>query len=276
VSVPAYGRDARTFLFVPGTRPDRFAKAAASGADAVILDLEDAVSPADKDSARAAIARYVSAHWALVRVNGAGTPWHGDDLAAVARASHLAGIVLPKTESPEDVAAVAATLGLRIPVFALLESARGVRDAGLIAQAPRTARLMFGNADFCLDTAIPDRGRNDEALLFARSAIVIAARAAGLPGPVDGIQPHIDDDDATLAAAHRAAALGFSGKLCLHPRQVPLVHAAFAPSAAELRWARRVMEVAAGSAGGAVRVDGEMIDKPRLELARRMVRGAEA
>jgi citrate lyase subunit beta/citryl-CoA lyase len=275
VTGPADERHARTFLFVPGTRPDRFAKAAASGADAVILDLEDAVSAPDKPIARATVARHVFAHRALVRVNGAGTPWHVDDLAALADASQLAGVVLPKTESPDHVAAVAAVLGPRIGVFALLETARGVRDAGLIAQAPGVARLIFGNLDFCLDAGIPHQAGNQQALLFARSAIIVAARAAGLVGPVDGVQPDIDDDAETLADAHRAVALGFSGKLCLHPRQVPLVHAAFRPPAAQLQWARRVVEVAADSAGAAVRVDGEMIDKPRLELARRIISAAQ-
>jgi citrate lyase beta subunit len=214
-------------------------------------------------------------HPALVRVNGVDTAWHSEDLAALVGAAHLAGIVLPKTESPEHVAAVAAVLGPNVPVFALLETARGVQDARLIAQTPCTARLLFGNLDFCLDTGIAHHGSNEQALLFARSAIVIAARAAGLPGPVDGVQPEIDNDTATLADARGAAALGFTGKLCLHPRQVPLVHTAFTPSAADLEWAMRVTEVAAESAGAAARVDGEMIDRPRLELARRIVDAAQ-
>jgi citrate lyase subunit beta/citryl-CoA lyase len=266
----AYGIDARTFLFVPGTRPDRFAKAAASGADAVILDLEDAVSAPDKAGARRAAVHYVSAHPALVRINAAGTPWHGDDLAALRGGRQLAGIVLPKTESPEQIAAIVEAVGPDVGVFALLETARGIRDAAQIAQSPGIARLLFGDLDFRLDVGMAHREGDDLALLFARSAIVVAARAAGLPGPVDGVQPEIDNDPETLAAARRAAGLGFSGKLCLHPRQVPLVHTAFAPTALELRWARQVIEFAAGSTG-AVRVGGEMIDKPRLEPAQRMV-----
>lgn len=269
----AYGVDARTFLFVPGTRPDRFAKATASGADAVILDLEDAVSAPDKAGAREAAARFVSAHPALVRINSVGTPWHGHDLAALRGSEHLTGIVLPKAESPQQIDAVARAVGPGVPVFALLETAVGIRDAVRIAQAPGTARLLFGDLDFRLDVGIPHREGNDQALLFARSAIVIAARAAGLPGPVDGVQPEIDNDAKTLETARRAAGLGFSGKLCLHPRQVPLVHTAFAPTTPELRWAREVLDSAAG-ATGAVRVGGEMIDKPRVELAQRMVDAA--
>jgi citrate lyase subunit beta/citryl-CoA lyase len=267
----AYGAEAQAFLFVPGTRPDRFAKAAASGADAVILDLEDAVSPQDKERARAAVARHVAEHQALVRVNGAGTPWFADDLAALAGAGALAGIVLPKAETASQVAEVAAALGRRTRVFPLVESARGVRDADAVAQAPDTARLMFGNLDFALDAGITVRSADARELLLARSALVLASRAAGLPGPVDGVHPDIEDDAELSAATRRAADLGFSGKLCIHPRQVPLVRRAFVPSDEELAWAARVVGLAADSAGAAVRVDGEMIDKPRLELARRIV-----
>jgi citrate lyase beta subunit len=267
------GLDAITFLFVPGSRPDRFDKAAASGADAVILDLEDGVGPADKASARAAVAQYIAHNRALVRVNGFSTPWLDDDLAAIAGAEDLVGVVLPKTDSPDQVAEVAARTGRR--VFALVETARGVRDVDRIALVPATARLIFGGLDFALDAGITVRSADEHELLFARSAIVVASRAAGLPGPIDGVQPEIDDDVATTASTRRGADLGFTGKLCLHPRQVPLVRAAFAPTQDELVWARRVLEVASGSSGAAVRVDGAMIDKPRLDLARRIVRASE-
>jgi citrate lyase subunit beta / citryl-CoA lyase len=270
VTGQVYGAAARSFLFVPGTRPDRFAKAAASGADAVILDLEDAVAPQDKADARALVADHVGDQQVLVRVNGAATPWFADDLAALAGAGRPAGIVLPKAESPEQVAAVVAALGRRVPIFALIESARGVRDANLIAQTPGVTRVMFGNLDFALDSGINVRSADERELLFARSALVIASRAAGLPGPVDGVQPDIVNDAATGAAARSAVDLGFTGKLCIHPRQIPLVHSAFEPSADELRWAARVLESAGDSGGGAARLDGEMIDAPRLELARRI------
>jgi citrate lyase subunit beta/citryl-CoA lyase len=270
VTGQVHGAAARSFLFVPGTRPDRFAKAAASGADAVILDLEDAVAPQDKVSARALVAGYVRDQRALVRVNGAGTPWFADDLAALADAGRPAGIVLPKAESPEQVAGIVTALGRRVPIFALIESARGVRDANLIAQTPGVIRMMFGNLDFALDSGINVRSADERELLFARSALVIASRAAGLPGPVDGVQPDIENDAATGDTARSAADLGFTGKLCIHPRQIPLVHSAFEPSAGELRWAARVLELAGDSGGAAVRLDGEMIDAPRLELARRI------
>lgn len=269
-----HGVDAQTLLFVPGTRPDRFDKAAGSGADAVILDLEDAVSPSDKPAARDAVRAYVASRPALVRVNGFTTEWFRDDLAALVDAEALAGIVLPKVESPGQVADVVARLERPIPVLALIESAVGLRDIDLIASAPSTSRLIFGNLDFALDAGITVRSADETELLFTRSAIVVASRAAGLPRPIDGVQPDIDDDVATTSSARRSADLGFSGKLCLHPRQVALVRHAFDPSEDEIQWARRVIEVAEPSNGAAVRVGGEMIDQPRLELARRITDAA--
>ncbi len=263
--------EARTLLFVPASRPDRFGKAAASGADAVIIDLEDAVAPREKSLARAAAAQHVSGGpGAYVRVNAFGTPWHEEDLAALRGATSLAGVVLPKAESAEHVASVASVLG-DVPVLALLETARGVRDASVLADLPQVARLLFGNVDFSLDLGLNPGGGSREALLFARSRIVVASRAAGLPGPADGVQPLLDDDGATAAEARYAASLGFTGKLCLHPRQVAPTRNAFLPSAEERDWAARVLALAGDTEGAAVRVDGEMVDKPRLELARQLL-----
>jgi citrate lyase subunit beta/citryl-CoA lyase len=271
VSDRSNGVAAQTLLFVPGTRPDRFDKAAGSGADAVILDLEDAVRPPDKATARVVVREYVTSHRALVRVNGFDTKWFKEDIAALVDAQALTGIVLPKTESPDQIAELIALLGRSLPVLALIESALGVREVDLIATAPQTARLVFGSLDFALDAGITVRSSDDQELLYARSAIVIASRAARLPGPVDGVQPEIDDDLATTLSTRRAADLGFTGKLCLHPRQVPLMRSAFAPSDDEVRWARRIIDAAGSSEGAAVRVDGAMIDQPRLDLARRIL-----
>lgn len=273
MSAAGYGVDASSVLFVPGTRPDQFDKAVASGADAVVLDLEDAVSPADKSSARIAVARYVERNRVLVRVNAPSTSWYEEDLAALVGADGVAGIVLPKAESADQIAELGERTGQR--VFALIESARGVRDVGLIAAAPHAARLIFGALDFALDAGITVRSSDEHELLFARSAIVVASRAASLPGPIDAVQPEIEDDAATIASTRAGADLGFTGKLCIHPRQVPLVHQGFAPSEGDLAWARRVLEVASESDGAAVRVDGAMIDKPRLDIARRIVRASE-
>jgi citrate lyase subunit beta / citryl-CoA lyase len=265
---------ARSLLFVPGSRPDRFAKAAASGADAVILDLEDAVAPPDKATARAAAADWLARHPATVRINPPGTPWHADDLAALAEARQLAGVVLPKAESADDVRGLTAALpGTRPvpPVLALVETARGIRDAALIAELPGVSRLAFGSFDFCLDAGITVAADDERELLHARSTLVVASRAAGLPGPVDGVHARLDDPAGLHAATRRSSDLGFTGRLCVHPGQVPVVHEALRPDPARLAWARRVVDAAGGTGGAAVRVDGQMIDAPRLAEARRLL-----
>lgn len=255
-------RTARTFLFVPGTRPERFAKAAASGADEIIIDLEDAVNPEDKDRARGFALEGLRTTPAVVRINSAGTPWYEADLAALSAATGLRGVVLPKAESQAMVARVAAALPPDTAILPLVESARGIRDASLIAAAAGVTRLLFGNLDFALDSGITVRSDIEDELLYARSALVVASRAAGLPGPVDGPVPEIDDDDLCSRRSVRALSLGFSGKLCIHPRQIPLVHQAFAPTADEITWATQVLEAVSGASEGAVKVDGKMIDRP--------------
>ncbi|MEC3980714.1 HpcH/HpaI aldolase/citrate lyase family protein [Amycolatopsis sp. H20-H5] len=263
---------ARSLLFVPGNRPDRFAKAATAGADLVLCDLEDAVAPADKDAARAAVAAFVREQGAAVRVNAVGTPWHERDLAALAGAAGLRAIVLPKSEV-ETATAIAAVVGVEL--YALVESARGVRDADRLAEVPGVTRLLFGNLDFGLDAGVSPSDATERELLYARSRLVIASRAAGLVAPVDGVCTDLDDAGLVRDSAGRARALGFGGKLCLHPRQVAAVNEAFAPTEKELDWARRVLE-AAGESGAAVRVAGEMIDAPRLALARRLLESARS
>ncbi|WP_218952136.1 HpcH/HpaI aldolase/citrate lyase family protein [Amycolatopsis anabasis] len=264
---------ARSLLFVPGNRADRFGKAAASGADLVLCDLEDAVAPPDKESARAEVAAWAAGHPAAVRINAADTPWYDDDLAVLAEAPGLAAVVLPKADSIPALRATIARLPDGVALFALLESARGVRDADQIAELPGVTRLVFGNVDFGLDTGVTVTDAAERELLYARSRLVVASRAAGLAAPVDGVTTDLYDVALTRDAARAARNLGFGGKLCLHPKQVDAVNAAFSPDEEELRWARRVLEAAEESGGAAVRVDGEMIDKPRVELARRLLGG---
>ncbi|SFP38477.1 citrate lyase subunit beta / citryl-CoA lyase [Amycolatopsis arida] len=273
---------ARSLLVVPGDRPERFAKAAASGADVVLCDLEDAVAPANRDAARAVVADWVARHPAAVRINAA-PPERDADLAALAGANGLLAVVLPKAEDPAELRAVAARLPPTVSLHAMVETARGIRDVDALAEAgPR--RLVFGTVDFGLDAGILPADAEERELLYARSRLVIASRAAGLAPPVDGVSERasellntvaldLDDSAAAGAAARRARHLGFGGKLCPHPRQVGPVNAAFRPTERELRWARRVLDAAAGAGagGGGVRVDGELIDRPRLTLARRLL-----
>ena len=254
-----------SWLFVPGDRSERFARAVASGADGVICDLEDAVAPADKRAARTAVADWLRGGGnAWVRVNAASTEFHADDLAAVVGTAGLLGLVVPKAESPDELAALAAC----VPVIALVESARGMHRAAELATVPGVQRLAFGAIDYALDI---DATESDEALLYARSVLVIASRVAGLAGPIDGVTVDLDDPAVTLADARRARSLGFGGKLCIHPKQIGPVAEAFAPTAAELQWARTTLLAAEAAGGGAVRSGSTMIDAPVLARAHRLL-----
>lgn len=261
--------DPRSYLFVPGQRPDRFAKAAASGAQAIILDLEDAVGPEQKDEARSHVASWLADGGAgLVRVNGQGTPWFEDDLAMLASAPST-GVMVPKAD-PEALAEVAARLPGR-PLLALIETAAGLASLREAATVPGVARLAFGNIDFSADLGLDGP---DEALDPARFEIVLASRLAGLPPPVDGVRVELEDAAGLTAEVVRKRGLGFGAKLCIHPAQVGPVNAGFAPSEAEIAWARRIEAAMAEAAGSAVRVDGKMVDKPVLDKARRILANA--
>jgi citrate lyase subunit beta / citryl-CoA lyase len=260
-----------SWLFVPAARPDRFDRARAAGADETILDLEDAVAPEHKPTARASAADWLSrggSGW--VRINGDGTPWHADDIDALVGCDGLRGLVVPKAEDAAALASIAARLGGR-RVLALIETARGVRNLDAICATAGLARLAFGSIDLALDI---DARESDEALLYARSELVIASRAAGLPAPIDGVTVEFRDAELVAAAAARSCALGFGAKLCIHPAQVGPVNAAFAPDPVELDWARRVLDAATTSTSGTFVIDGRMIDRPLLLRAQRLLKRA--
>ena len=259
----------RTYLFVPGDRPERFAKALASGADAVVLDLEDAVAAGAKDAARASVAQALAggdASRLVVRINDASTPWYAADLAMLA-ATRAPMVMLPKSEREADIAQVRAACPT-IAALALVESARGVLAAEALAAVPGVQRLVFGTIDFALDLDLPG---DPVGLDHAASHLALASRAAGIAPPVAGVTTAIDDEALLLADLARARAHGFAAKLCIHPRQVAPIHAALAPSAAERAWAERVLAAAAAAGGAAVQLDGRMVDKPIIERARRLV-----
>ncbi len=254
---------ARSYLFVPGTRPERFEKAIASGAHAVVIDLEDAVAPTDKNRARTIVAGALDAARRLwVRINGAGTPWFDADLALCAHPG-IAGVMLPKAEDADAVAAVHAVAHRDASVLPLIESAAGLWNVRAIAEAPGVLRLAFGSIDFQVDL-----GMSDDDLLAYRAAIVLASRVAGRIAPVDGVTTSIDDAAIVRRDAERARALGFGGKLCIHPAQVAAVNAAFRPTESEVAWAERVVAADAAAQGAAVAVDGRMVDRPVLLQAR--------
>ncbi|MGE5336319.1 MAG: HpcH/HpaI aldolase/citrate lyase family protein [Gemmatimonadota bacterium] len=250
------------YLFVPGDRPERFDKALAGGADAVILDLEDAVAPDHKAAARAAIERWGTAPAArdrlVLRINDASTPWYGDDLALAQRAG-LACVMLPKAEDPAQIA----DARRRLPgatVIALIETARGVQNVEAIAAAPGVQRLAFGTVDFAVDLGLSG---DERGFAYAASRIAIASRAAELAAPIAGVTLALGDERQLQADLAFARACGFGAKLCIHPRQVEPVRRAFQPSDAEIDWARRVIAASRGGPG-AVQVDGKLVDRPVL------------
>lgn len=262
------GAVARSWLFVPGNRPERFAKAMASGADAVILDLEDAVAPADKLAAREAVAAWLSPDRPVyLRINAPDTEWFASDLDLVGHPG-VAGVVLPKAEFAEVLAQVAVRLAPAAVLLPLVETAFGIARAETLAAQPRVLRLMFGSIDFQLDLGIDGEG---EELAFFRSKLVLASRLSGAQPPIDGVTTAIRDLDRLQAHTRRARRMGFGGKLCIHPDQVATVNRAFAPSDDELAWARKVVEAAGAADGGAVAVDGKMVDRPVLLKAQRMI-----
>ncbi|KWN84250.1 aldolase [Burkholderia ubonensis] len=258
---------AQSYLFVPGNKPERFDKALASGADAVIIDLEDAVEPEAKTSARDAIARWVSPrHPVLVRINARHTPWFEAD-AALGALKGVAGIVLPKAESADDICAVVALARRRVPVYPLIESANGMWNALDIAKAPYVERLMFGTLDFIADMGMSDDGVS---LNHFRSQLALVSRVAGIEAPVDGVTPDIHDGERIERDAFNGKQLGFGAKLCIHPKQIGFVHKCFRPSEDEVRWARRIVDAMRDSNGGVVTVDGRMVDRPVLLRATRI------
>lgn len=250
-------------LFVPADRPDRFAKAAASGADAVILDLEDAVSPDAKDVARCALTADFTDLPVVVRVNAPGTPWHHADLAAAARLP-IAAIMVPKVESAAELV----QLSPAGPLIALIETARGIDAVRSIARSGRAIRLAFGSVDYAADLGCEHM---PEALAAARAEIVLASRLAGLAAPLEGVTVELAEE-LTAANARRARALGFGGKMAIHPRQIRWIVAAFTPAAAEIEWAQRVL----ASGEGATMVDGAMVDAPVRSRARAILERANA
>jgi citrate lyase subunit beta/citryl-CoA lyase len=262
---------ARSFLFVPGDRPERFDKAAAAGADVVIVDLEDAVGPEQKTSAReAAVAWLAGGGRAAVRVNASGSSHHEADLTALAGLAGLLAVIVPKADDPAGASAVAQRTGA--PVVALVESAAGMAAAAALAGAEGVVRLAFGHLDYAVDLGA-DHGRT--AMLHARSTLVLASRAAGLPGPVDGVTVALDDPDVLADDLAHARDLGLTAKLLIHPLQVSATHAAYRPSPAEVTWAEKVLSAVRETTGGAVRVDGDMVDAPVIARAEAILRRKE-
>lgn len=267
-----------TYLFVPGNRPERFAKAAASGAERIILDLEDAVAPADKAAARQSIHDWMQAtaatlprHLLMVRINDARSAYFADDMALL-RTLPACGAMLSKADTVADLQAVRNALHPGTELLALVETAAGILASQALAAHPAVTRLALGALDLMVDLNIP---ADSPTLTLAASQLVLASRAAGIPAPVAGVTP-------SLLAAHtqtdmqEALRIGFGAKMCIHPSQLAGVRQALAPLPAEVHWAQQVItawDAAQGAHGpaGALQVDGKMVDKPVYLRALRLL-----
>jgi len=262
----------RSALFVPATRPERIAKALTSGADAVIVDLEDAVEATAKETARANLLAFITEHpdtslW--VRVNDATSPWFIDDLDVARKLPKGSAVLLPKAESAAQVSAVAQT---RHSVIAQIESARGIIALPEIVATSGVVRLCFGSLDFGLDVGLnPDTPGAASVLDQARFQILLHSTAANLAAPIDTVFSAIHDTDGLARVASRACEMGFGGMLCIHPTQIAVVHAAFAPGDQDLAWARRIVAAAQESAEGVFCLAGEMVDAPVINRARQIL-----
>jgi citrate lyase subunit beta/citryl-CoA lyase len=266
----------RSYLFVPGDRPERFDKALATAADAVVVDLEDAVAPQAKGAARDAVAALLASrrerNRIVVRINDESTPWFDADLALL-RHSDASAVMLPKAERIATIERLRSACPA-IAVLPLIETARGVLAANGLAASEGVQRLVFGTIDYALDMGLQGPLAATLGLDAVAARLALVSRAAGRLPPVAGVTVAVDDEAQLRADMERAQAHGFAAKLCIHPKQIAPLHALLAPSADELARAERVLAAAERAAGAAVQLDGRMIDKPVIERARRTVQRA--
>jgi citrate lyase beta subunit len=257
----------RSLLFLPASNPRAILKARAVGPDLVVLDLEDAVKPEDKEAARRAALEATTSHWptaVAIRVNGIGTEWHSLDLDAAAR-SKADFVVVPRAASAHLIHELAETVNK--PVLAMIETAAGVLAADKIAT--ECAGLIAGTNDLRADLRLPlDAGRAP--ISFSLQWIVLAARAAGV-AVFDGVFNRLDDPDSFMREAQEGRQLGFDGKSLIHPNQIELCNRAFAPSPDEVARARKLIEA---FRGGAERFENEMIERMHVEAAHRVLERA--
>lgn len=284
-------RPLRSFLFAPGNHPRRVEKALTLDADAVILDLEDAVATAEKPGAREAVAAAFArprSGLLYVRVNAIDTEFCYGDLVAIVRRG-LDGVILPKVESAAAVATADWLLaqlererGLApggIDLIPIIETARGLdRLSAILAAGTRVKRVAFGAGDFTFDVnMVWSRGETE--LMSARAAIVIASRAAGLEAPLDTVWVDLGDRDGLEASARTALGLGFQGKMCIHPDQIAVVNGVFTPSDNEVAFAERVAAAFAGAekaGSAAIQLDGKFIDYPIVYRAQQVLQRVAA
>jgi citrate lyase subunit beta / citryl-CoA lyase len=256
----------RSYLFAPGHNAKLLGRVFDAGADAVMLDLEDAVPAEAKPTARAMVAEALAQHPAWVRVNAARTALCEADLAAVADKAY--GIRVPKTESADDVRWVTERAPGK-PIICAIESARGVLAALEIASVPGVRHLAMGGVDLARDL---NAASGNLQTLYARSHLVLASRAAGIEPPIDSVYARLDDETGLREQATFARSLGFFGKSAIHPRQLPILHQVFTPTEQEVQWAHEVMTAFDAAGGAALQLpSGEFVDLPVADRARRLL-----
>lgn len=267
---------ATSWLFVPANRPERIAKALASGADAVIVDLEDAVAPQEKETARAALLAVFETlslaqrQRVLVRINANVTSWFEGDVNALQKlvAQGAAGAMLPKAEDAPSIALLQAALGSQGVVVPIIESVWGLQRIDEIASAPNVLRLAFGHLDFQVDAGM-SCGPDEAELIPVRLAVVLASRRAQLAAAIDGVTVNTQDAAVVRADAERAVRGGFGGKLCIHPMQVAQVNVAYTPNDAQYQSAIQILSASDAAGGGVCVVNGRMVDAPVIALAQK-------
>lgn len=265
---------ARSFLFVPGNRPERFAKALASGADAVVLDLEDSVPLQEKAEACDAIRAQwsqlkVESSAVVIRMNSPETEWGKSDLEKLQDLSGLAGLMVPKCESAEMLHQVSNAFP-GVSILPIIESAAGYLNLRGIAQAKQVSRLVVGHIDFLADTGLQCSDDHQE-LNSLRFEVAMCSRISNLAPAVDGVTVSVDDEALIRRDTERSLRFGFGAKLCIHPKQIQVVHATLAPTIEQIDWARRVITAMEDSGGAAVQLDGKMVDLPVVLQAQRIL-----
>lgn len=271
----------QTLLFVPANRPERFDKALASGADAIIIDLEDAVPAAEKDAAGTILGGWLdnqAANSVLLRINGTGSPWFSQD-TSLCRSAAVAGIIVPKADDPAALKELAHIT--EKPLLPFIESARAFTHLNEIAAAPGVTRLLFGKLDLALDLGMdypPPTGEplDEAAFLYARSQLVMCSRIHGLAAPIDAIYTAIHDARGLTDYARQGMRLGFSGLLLIHPAQVAPAQKALMPTSAQISWARHILDAEQREKGAVVAVSGNMVDTPVMARAKRIMELASA
>lgn len=265
-----------TYLFVPGSRPERFEKALNSGADRVIIDLEDAVGVEEKHEARENVVRALKAGLprpVLIRVNPLDSAFFDDDIDELRSLSEagvqsFGGVVFPKAESPIALGHVCASLASGLELVAMIESALGLKLVDDIIRLPKITKLALGAVDLSVDL---DAQAPSPVIDYAYAKLVIASRLANKLPPVGSPPLSIDDLDSVEKEARRLRSMGVAGQLCIHPAQIAPLHAGFLPTPDEVEWAQHVM----ASIGASVQVDGQMVDKPVRDKAERILARAE-